>query len=108
MVGFTLLSHSYYYLRRRSPAPPFPPDHRQAGNGGLNDFGVISGFWCDTIWPPRRSLAIGRPAHHAVHQSWLGGPSHRDGSVGDQGLLAPTPNPEPPRVVGGVLSTGKM
>jgi hypothetical protein len=31
MVGFTLLSRSYYYLRRRSPAPPFPPDHRQAG-----------------------------------------------------------------------------
>ena len=31
MVGFTLLSRSYYYLRRRSPGPPFPPDHRQAG-----------------------------------------------------------------------------
>ena len=30
MVGFTLLSRSYYYLRRRSPGPPFPPDHRQA------------------------------------------------------------------------------
>ena len=29
MVGFTLLSRSYYYLRRRSPGPPFPPDHRQ-------------------------------------------------------------------------------
>ena len=28
-VGFTLLSRSYYYLRRRSPGPPFPPDHRQ-------------------------------------------------------------------------------
>ena len=36
MVGFTLLSYSYYYLRRRSPGPPFPPDHRQAGErGGL-------------------------------------------------------------------------
>ena len=38
MVGFTfsLVSRSYYYLRRRSPAPPFPPDHRQRqGNGGL-------------------------------------------------------------------------
>jgi len=35
MVGFTLLSRSYYYLRRRSPGPPFPPDHRQRqGNGG--------------------------------------------------------------------------
>jgi len=33
MVGFTLLSRSYYYLRRRSPAPPFPPD-RQAGKRG--------------------------------------------------------------------------
>ena len=31
MVGFTLLSRSYYYLHRRSPGPPFPPDHRQAG-----------------------------------------------------------------------------
>jgi len=33
MVGFTLVSRSYYYLRRRSPGrpPPFPPDHRQAG-----------------------------------------------------------------------------
>jgi hypothetical protein len=34
MVGFTLLSRSYYYLRRRSPRPPFPPDHRQAGERG--------------------------------------------------------------------------
>ena len=34
MVGFTLLSRSYYYLRGRSPAPPFPPDHRQAGERG--------------------------------------------------------------------------
>ena len=33
MVGFTLLSRSYYYLHRRSPGPPFPPDHRQAGGG---------------------------------------------------------------------------
>ena len=36
MVGFTLLSRSYYYLRRRSPGPPFPPDHRQAGERGAN------------------------------------------------------------------------
>ena len=35
MVGFTLLSRSYYYLRRRSPGLPFPPDHRQAGERGL-------------------------------------------------------------------------
>jgi hypothetical protein len=28
------LSRSYYYLRRRSPGPPFPPDHRQAGERG--------------------------------------------------------------------------
>ena len=34
MVGFTLLSRSYYCLRRRSPGPPFPPDHRQAGERG--------------------------------------------------------------------------
>ena len=36
------LSRSYYYLRRRSPGPPFPPDHRQAGerlwgNGGYDE-----------------------------------------------------------------------
>jgi hypothetical protein len=40
MVGFTLLSRSYYYLRRRSPGPPyFPPDHRQAarGTGGYKE-----------------------------------------------------------------------
>jgi hypothetical protein len=42
MVGFTLVSRSYYYLRRRSPGPPFPPDHRQAGerlwgNGGYDE-----------------------------------------------------------------------
>ena len=36
MVGFTLVSRSYYYLRRRSPGPPFPPDHRQAGERGAN------------------------------------------------------------------------
>ena len=30
--GFrTLVSRSYYYLRRRSPGPPFPPDASQAG-----------------------------------------------------------------------------
>ena len=34
MVGFTLVSRSYYYLSTRSPAPPFPPDHRQAGEPG--------------------------------------------------------------------------
>jgi hypothetical protein len=35
MVGFTFITLAlYYYLRRRSPAPPFPPDHRQAGVPG--------------------------------------------------------------------------
>ena len=38
MVGFTLLSRAYYYLRRRSPGPPFPPDHRQAGERGAIRF----------------------------------------------------------------------
>jgi hypothetical protein len=33
-MGFTSVSRSYYYLRRRSPGPPFPPDHRQAGERG--------------------------------------------------------------------------
>ena len=40
MVGFTLLSRSYYYLRRRSPGPPFPPDHRQAGERGAITFWI--------------------------------------------------------------------
>lgn len=51
------------------------------------------------------SLANGRLAHQAVHQGWLGGPSHRDGSVGGRGF-APTPNPEPP-CLGGVSFTDK-
>ena len=33
MVGFTLLSRSYYYLRRRSPAPPFLPARPPSGRG---------------------------------------------------------------------------
>jgi len=44
MVGFTLLSRSYYYLRRRSPGPPFPPDHRQAGKRG-----AISEYWSVSV-----------------------------------------------------------
>ena len=39
------------------------------------------------------NLANGRLAHQAIHQGWLGGPGHRDGSVGGRGF-APTPNPE--------------
>ena len=42
MVGFTLLSRSYYYLRRRSPGPPFPPDHRQAGERGAKTSSALS------------------------------------------------------------------
>jgi hypothetical protein len=34
--GLHFLSRSYYYLRRQSPGPPFPPDHRQAGERGAN------------------------------------------------------------------------
>jgi hypothetical protein len=34
MLGFTCLTLLYYYLRSRSPGPPFPPDHRQAGGTG--------------------------------------------------------------------------
>jgi hypothetical protein len=34
-LHFTL-ALAYYYLRRRSPGPPFPPDHAvRQGNGGL-------------------------------------------------------------------------
>ena len=35
MVGFTLLSCSYYYLRRRSPGPRSRPTTVRQGNGGL-------------------------------------------------------------------------
>ena len=42
MVGFTLVSRSYYYLRRRSPGPPFPPDHRQAGERGAIRYLIFS------------------------------------------------------------------
>jgi len=45
MVGFTLLSRSYYYLRRRSPGPPFPPDHRQAGERGAI---IVLSVRCET------------------------------------------------------------
>ena len=52
------------------------------------------------------SLATGRLAHQAVHQGWLGGPGHRKGSVGGtvggRGF-APTPNPGPPRLGGGLV-----
>ena len=35
MVGFiSNLAPLLNYLRRRSPGPPFPPDHRQAGERG--------------------------------------------------------------------------
>eukprot|EP00964_Phaeocystis_antarctica_P076180 scaffold47088_cov79-Phaeocystis_antarctica.AAC.1 len=35
MVGFiSNLARLLNYLRRRSPGPPFPPDHRQAGKRG--------------------------------------------------------------------------
>ena len=35
MVGFiSNLAPLLNYLRRRSPGPPFPPDHRQTGERG--------------------------------------------------------------------------
>ena len=34
MVGFISNLAPLNYLRRRSPGPPFPPDHRQAGERG--------------------------------------------------------------------------
>jgi hypothetical protein len=40
-LHFTLALLLYYYPRRRSPAPPFPPDHRQAGErGAIKTFGI--------------------------------------------------------------------
>jgi hypothetical protein len=41
------------------------------------------------------SLATGPLAHQPAHQGWLGGPGHRNGSVGVRGF-ASTPNPDPP------------
>ena len=38
MVGFiSNLAPLLSYLRRRSPGPPFPPDHRQAGERGAKN-----------------------------------------------------------------------
>ena len=38
MVGFiSNLAPLLNYLRRRSPGPPFPPDHRQAGERGATN-----------------------------------------------------------------------
>ena len=50
------------------------------------------------------SLANGRLAHQAVHQGWLGGPSHRDG-LGQWGAGAsPRPRtPSPPASGGGLV-----
>ena len=44
LLHFTLaLGATIYYLRRRSPAPPFPPDHRQArGRGTAGERGAIT------------------------------------------------------------------
>ena len=39
MLGFTCLTLLYYYLRSRSPGPPFPPEARPPsgrGDGGQN------------------------------------------------------------------------
>eukprot|EP00964_Phaeocystis_antarctica_P084467 scaffold53203_cov37-Phaeocystis_antarctica.AAC.2 len=42
MVGFiSNLAPLLNYLRRRSPGPPFPPEHRQAGERGAITFIVI-------------------------------------------------------------------
>ena len=59
MVGFTLLSRFYYYLRRRSPGPPFPPDHRQAGERGAIKRTVNARA---TIYYPPLAAPAPRPA----------------------------------------------
>jgi hypothetical protein len=61
------------------------------------EFTIISGF-AHTFRSSTPDFGL---SDHAVHQGWLDGPSHRDGSVGGRGF-APIPNPDPPRV-GGVL-----
>ena len=60
--------------------------------------------WATAQEPPGapESLATGRLAHQAVHQGWLGGSGHKKGSVGGRGF-APTPNPEPPHLGGGLV-----
>ena len=45
MVGFiSNLAPLLNYLRRRSPGPPFPPDHRQAGERGAMKMNMKDSF----------------------------------------------------------------
>jgi hypothetical protein len=70
MVGFTLLSRSYYYLRRRSPGPPFPPDHRQAGERGairlIQNLDHCMPFWQVLEWLQESFLTRG-----TIMYSWI-------------------------------------
>jgi len=67
-----------YYLRRRSPGPPFPPDHRQAGERGAIKYGFTKE--CSLAFA---SLLRPRPMHgpmatvehrfaRSVSVSWTG------------------------------------
>jgi hypothetical protein len=67
MVGFILLPRSYYYLRRRSPGPPFPPDHRQAGERGpisITERVCLGLRWSTDKWLPTAR----QPQHGTVYR----------------------------------------
>ena len=84
------VSRELYILPARGVHPPRRTPHPPRLNAAQEPAGAP------------KSLATGRLAHQAVHQGWLGGPGHRKGSVGGRGF-APTPNPEPPRLGGGLV-----
>eukprot|EP00964_Phaeocystis_antarctica_P047385 scaffold27414_cov92-Phaeocystis_antarctica.AAC.2 len=67
MVGFiSNLARLLNYLRRRSPGPPFPPDHRQAGERGAKNEIILYEMKNLFIWPCDEIIAgISRPGYHS-------------------------------------------
>ena len=83
------VSGELYFLPARDVHSPPPHAHPPRLNAAQEPAGAP------------KNLANGRPAYQPTHPGWLGGPGHREGSVGVRGF-APTPNPEPPRLGGGL------
>ena len=63
MVGFiSNLAPLLNYLRRRSPAPPFPPDSRQAGRrGAINHTGYDTEYLFTYTYTRDASLVSTHP-----------------------------------------------
>ena len=62
MVGFiSNLAPFLNYLRRRSPAPPFPPDSRQAGERGANRQGAVASSRSAPLAPRLAPFHLLRP-----------------------------------------------